>query len=346
MSDELEISFEQIIDALLDAETPFPPRYLYRLSNLEGEEFTSIQQTWPQISPQRRRALLEDLEELAETNTLMQFNPLFRLALNDLEAENRTLAIRALWESEDPGLISTLQDILENDESLETRAQAAAGLGRFIYLGEFDRITEATQQSIEDVLLAVVQGDQDPLIRRRALEALGYSGRQEVRALIQQAYQPDDQDWLVSALHAMGRSCDPCWTSEVLENLHHVAPPVRLEAARAAGELEIEDARQDLLELLDDDNDEVRMAAVWSLSQIGGEGVQRALKGLLQETDDQAEIDMIEDALGNLSITEGDEAFDLFDFKDLDDFDDDDFEDGFDDQDDDDFYLDDEDDFD
>jgi HEAT repeat protein len=112
----------------------------------------------------------------------------------------------------------------------------------------------------------------------------------------------------------MGRSADERWQATVLSMLDHRLPLLRAEAARAAGELEISEASPALFELVRDPNAGVRAAAIWSLSQIGGEGVRETLENLLAEADDDEETDFLETALDNLAFTEGMPPFALFDF--------------------------------
>jgi hypothetical protein len=83
---------------------------------------------------------------------------------------------------------------------------------------------------------------------------------------------------------------------------------------RTPGELEIFEATPLLIDLIDDGNEDVRSAAVWSLSQIGGEGVREVLISLLARTEGDSELDFIESALDNLAFTEGMQPFSLFDF--------------------------------
>ncbi|MFQ5616910.1 MAG: HEAT repeat domain-containing protein, partial [Anaerolineales bacterium] len=172
------------------------------------------------------------------------------------------------------------------------------------YLGECDEIPQQTLKTIEDRLLQTVRGNDHPLVRRRALEALGFSGRAEVPVLIEDAFTSEDDEWVASALLAMGRSIDKRWGGDVLEVLNSSSPLVRMEAARAAGELEIEKAVSFLFVLLDDADSGVRGAAIWSLSQIGGEGVTGALEEMLENTGDSGEAALLETALDNLVFTE------------------------------------------
>jgi HEAT repeat protein len=151
---------------------------------------------------------------------------------------------------------------------------------------------------------------------------LGYSSREELPQLIEKAYDSGNKDWLISALFAMGRSANDRWEAMVLEHLQSQVEEVRFEAARAAGELELRAARPILFEMLDEDNADIRMTAAWSLSQIGGEGVQEALESLLEETEETEEAEFLEDALENLEFTEDTSLLDLMEVDEEPDFDD------------------------
>jgi hypothetical protein len=58
MSKNTDIPFQEVIDSLLDEKAIFNPRYLYRLSDLEGDELASLNNTWGDIAPRRRLALM------------------------------------------------------------------------------------------------------------------------------------------------------------------------------------------------------------------------------------------------------------------------------------------------
>jgi len=299
-----ELSFDEVITALRDESNPFPARYLYRLSGLEGEELGLLTRVWPDLSTNRRLGLLEDMEMLADSNMVMHFDAVNRVALGDEDARVRFTAVRSLWPSEQPALVPKLLDLLDNDDNTEVRAQAAAALGRFIYLGEVGKIPEATLKQTEERLLDIMGSDEDEIIQRRALESLGYSSRAEVPDLIEEAYESDDDDWITSALFAMGRSADDRWAPLVIERLNDSSVELSREAARAAGELELSEALPALVDLLQDEDSELRLAAAWSLSQIGGNGVAEALEELLERSDDEDEIDLIENAIENLALTQ------------------------------------------
>jgi HEAT repeat protein len=306
--------FLTVVDALLDESKPFPARYLQLFSDLEPVDLKKLIKAWPQVSPRRKHTLLEDLEDLAEADTLTSFDDLARSLLTDTDPQVRTRAIRLLWECEDVKLIPVFINILNNDEDIGVQAAAANALGKFVYMGELDKIPAELHHNIEDQLLAATMSSKETLVRRRALESLGYSGREEVVRLIEAAYREKNPDWKVSALWAMGRSSDDRWRKQVLSQLHSPNEDVRSEAIHAAGELELESARPVLLDNLEDEEDlEVRRELIWALSRIGGEGVRAKLEELHEIEEDDEETEFIEEALDALSFTEDMGNFSLFD---------------------------------
>jgi HEAT repeat protein len=311
-----QVSFKQVIDDLLNNDKPFSPVHLHRFSDIDPADLAAVRIAWPQIAVERRLSLLQDLEDLAETDTLVSFDDLARFALEDTDPHVRTVAIRLLWESEDAHLIPIFIKMMRTDPDDLVRATAASGLGLFVYLGELEDISEEKRKQLEDSLLSVYQSNDKPIVRRRALEALGYSSREEVPAFIEAAYQSSDKEWLASALFAMGRSADERWEKQVLAMLDHSEPEVRLEAIRAAGELELAEARKPLLVLLKEDEGldfDLRSATIWSLSQIGGVGVRELFERLADKTEDEDEEFILEEALDNLSFKEGSGSFGMFD---------------------------------
>ena len=307
---DLDLSFPKpiaittVIEALLDESTPFRPRYLNRLSDLEPEDTALLTDAWPKVSLRRREALLEDLEEIHMADDLLCFEAVARFALKDKDPSVRLRAIRILREYELVDILPTFIEMTEKDPDRDVRAGAASALGMYIYMGEVEDISGAKLKRVEECLLGVVSSQQPTQVRRSALEALGFSSRKEVVSLIENAYASDNMDWVITALFAMGRSANSRWKPQVLKMITDPRPGVRAEAASVIGELEIASARRILLDLLEDPDFDVRMATIWALSQVGGKGVREALENLLETTDDDEEVTQIENALDNLDFTE------------------------------------------
>ena len=269
---------------------------------------------WDQIEPDRKIALLEDLEQLEEVDTLIDVFALFKILLADPDPRIRAISLRVLGDSEDPSLIQPIINILETDQDEVVRSNAASALGQFIFLGELEELSQAKLHRVEAALLNAFRSDKQSLVRRRSLESLGFSSLPEVEDLIGKACQLDIADWQSTALFAMSRSANDEWIPMILEKFDSPYPEVQKEAIRAAGELESSEARSTIIELLEEgiEDDELRMTAIWALSKIGGEGIQRLFDKLLDDAVDEDEIEFIEEALENLSLTQTGNPFGLF----------------------------------
>lgn len=326
-----ELNFSEVKDALLNNQAPFPPQFVYFFSDISQGDLEKITAVWPEVWLERRRGLLEDMETLAEADTLLFFDDFARTCLSDADPVARATAIRLLWQSENEELAPILLNLLTEDPEAIVRAAAATGLGSFVYRGELEELKQSTYETIVQTLIDVYLDPEDVLVRRRALESLGYSGHPDIPGFIQTAYDTNQEEWLQSALFAMGRTCNRNWSKSILRMFAHPDPEVRYEAVRAAGELEIQDARESLFDLLEEgtDDDDLYYAAIWSLTKIGGSGVRELIEAALDETEDEEEINFLEEALENLDFTEQVQHFDLmnFDEDDLEDWFDDDLED-------------------
>jgi HEAT repeat protein len=180
-------------------------------------------------------------------------------------------------------------------------------------LGELEELEEARQRKIEDALMSVIRSDAAPALRRQALESFGYSSREEAIGILESAYVREDPLWIASALSAMGRSHDSHWNDSVISKLLDDDPRVRFAAAEAAGNLNIEEASPIMLQMLEDEeeDDDVTLAAIWALSQIGGEDARAYILSLLESTDDEEATEFLEGALENLDFNEEMNKFDL-----------------------------------
>ncbi len=312
MNEEL-LPFQKVLDVLLEDGKDIPPGCLNMFSDIEPAALESLQETWPRLGLNRKLLLLDQLNTLANEDTLVSFDDLGRALLTDTEPQVRIRAMRLLIECEDARLVPTYIDMLSNDNDVAVRAEAASTLGVFVQLGEFDDVPDDLRHQIEDILLEVFNGEDDPSVRRRALEALGFSSRDEALVLIESSFNRQDPDWKASAIFAMGRSSDERWADHVLRMLVSENRRIRLAAAQASGELGLGLARPLLLSLLEEEFDEaISGATIWSLSQIGGEDVRLYLQNLLDKVeDDDEQAAFLEEALDNLTFTDDMSSFDL-----------------------------------
>ena len=316
----MEKSFKDILKQIA-TEEELHTSHLYILSKMNQESLGVFQTEWPNIEIQRRRDIMQELVEISEVNFEVYFDPVFLLGLGDEDAEVRAAAINGLWENEAPALIGPLVHLLKTDTEAQVRATAASALGKYIYLRELEELDPDHALIAEQALLETIHlAAEDIEVRRRAVEAIAYSGEPGIIDIIENAYYDDDEKMQVSAIFAMGRNADKRWRPRVIDELDNPNNEIRFEAARACGELEAREAVSKLVFLIEEDPDlEVQEMAIWAIGRIGGPQARDALESCLDN-----EVDAIalaaEEALDELNLFDG--SFDLFNFdeEDLEDF--------------------------
>ncbi len=279
--------YEKILSHISNSSERLNTRYLYSLSGMTHGQLMRFQEEWPSIDVRRRRVLMRSLAELTELSFEVNFDPIFLVAMGDDDSEVRAAAIDGLWENEDQALIGPLVHLLRADEAPNVRAAAAMALARFVLLGELEKIDRAPAMLAEQALLETLRSAEEVDVRRRAVEAIAYSGESGVREIIEAAFYDEDEKMQASALFAMGRSADPYWCKLLVRELDNPSPELRFEAARACGELETRLAVSRLIQMSMDDQDrEVQQAAIWALGRIGGREAREALETFYESEDE------------------------------------------------------------
>lgn len=311
------IGINQLMQHLADAEAPLAVARLYSLSDLSEEELAQFRRAWPRIPVERRRKTIGFLLDIAESSFEVDFEPVFRACIDDADKEVRARSVEGLWKSEDASLVAPLLEIAQNDPAVRVRAAAASVLGRFVFLGELDRISPQCQMAIEETLLHLFRSPRESVeVQRRAVEALACSSREEMPGVIESAYYDKDRLMRVAAVFAMGRSLDMQWQPLLLDELRSHDPELRYEAVRACSELELASAIPQLAELLTDQDREVREACIWALGQIGGQKARQILEahyGAIDKADDALR-EVVEEALSELALASGVVQFSLYDY--------------------------------
>jgi len=309
-------SIDEVVSMLQQAENEHVPAALYYgLSDMDTASMQVFEPIWSKLPAGYKRKIIGELAEASEVNFDFDYEALGYLGLDDGDSSVRSSTIDLLWINESLNLLSRLIELAENDESAEVRARAASELGRFILLGEYEELPAAEAIRVQDVVINLLNdAAEDIEVRRRALEAISNSSLEFVAEAIEEAYESDEHLMRVSAVFAMGRSYDQRWTETVLRELRSDDPEIRYEAARAAGELEIEEAVVLLGQLAVVDDREIKQVAIWSLGEIGGSHAMQLLTALAEDAEEAEDEDLheaIEDAIGYAGMVGSDIDFDL-----------------------------------
>jgi HEAT repeat protein len=295
---------EKLITQLREDAIPFSPKFLLHFSDLDSASISVLRDSWLSLQVERRRALMVGLAELADLDPLQLFEAAGKVGLEDTDDDVVIAAIDLLFEADDKHLIDRYIAFLKDKSRKENlRAAAANALVPYYYLCALEELDETVQSKIQNALLEAYEQDRSDLVRRRVLETLGYCDKPELKDMILRALALEQVYWTESALLAIGRSMDNSWDQTVIDYFDHENPIILAQAVHAAGLLGIHRARKLLFKLLNLHTDyDVRQEVIWALSQIGGDEVIERLEHFANVTDDEDEIELIEDSIEYLEM--------------------------------------------
>lgn len=301
-----QIPFHQFLEQLFNEAEPVHIAALYRLSDIDQSHFEQFQEQWPPASETRRQTIARHLADISEENSAVEFSPLFLYLLNDPSPAVRLAALEGLWDSDNLAVIEPIIQLLITDPQPHVQAAAASALGHFVLMGEWGQIASKAKDKVVNALLAKYdQPELQPEVRRPVLESLSGTTHPRIPALIDQAYNSDDEQLQISAVYAMGQSADKSWLPTILQEMNSPWPEMRAEAAKAAGNMGSSDALDRLADLVYDEDLEVRLAGIAALGQIGGDTAYKLLRRLGDDPEAEELQEAVEEALEEMEWLSG-----------------------------------------
>ena len=290
---------------------------IYGLSDLSEPELVRLAPVWRDMPATFKHRTLKQLIETSEADFEMNFDAFASWNLTDDSSLIRAAAIDLLWSDESVSTMRQLMDLARNDTSYEVRAQALSALGRFILLGEYGDIPPQDAHEAQQLAFTTFKDVREPIeIRSRSLEAIGNSSHPTTEGLIREAYEDGNHLLKVSAIYAMGRTCNKIWRDIVLEELESSDNQIVYEAVQACGWLQLEESVRSIGDLIAGDDREVQLMAIWALGEIGGKRAYEFLCDLEELIEDreiqQATEDAVDAASFSLSMSSLDLEFDSF----------------------------------
>lgn len=325
MSEEIkntpELSFDEIIENLKDGGATLSSKQIMRLSGLYPNELATLKQNWSKFHTQRIKGVLEDMELLTEDYPGVDFSEIFFLGLDDSNDEVVIVSIEGLWDEEKIEIGRKALTILHANPapSLHVALSILSLLGEFIILAELDKIPASLANEIKTDIQTIYKNSPNESLRQRALEVLAGASDIDLDEAIDKAIHDFNDDWIRSALIAIGKSGKTTWNDYVFDNLDSPLEDLRIEAIRAAGELELQDAISELYANTKDGLKEIRMASAWSLSNYSDKNIQNTLQDMLENVEDEEEQALIEDAIDNHLVSSEMMSLDFLEFDGTDD---------------------------
>jgi HEAT repeat protein len=165
---------------------------------------------------------------MAEEDVDLDFSGVLRQCLQDDDPGVRDKAVSGLWECDDRTLLTPFIQLLSSDPEDRVRASAAISLGKFSTLAVLGKLLPKDRYMLEEILISVAKSDKESLeVRRRALESVAVFNTDDINALIRQGYQSLEINMRISAVYAMGRTCETEWLPAILHELDDHNPSKR-----------------------------------------------------------------------------------------------------------------------
>jgi HEAT repeat protein len=241
---------------------------------------------------------MQMLVDAAASNFALDFTPIGFATLDSVQADVRQAAIELLGENENTQLLRKMIEMAQNDPVIDVRAEATRALGRFVLIGELGDLSDELVEAVQSNLMKIIgNAKEDSEVRRFAIESVSNCTREGIPAIIAEAYRSDDPNMRLSAVVAMGRSCDERWEDKILEELESRDDEIRIAAIRAAGELQLDAGARQIIRNVEEGEREEQEVAIWSLGEIGGKEALRVLGSLLEgaeDAEDEALIDLLD----------------------------------------------------
>jgi HEAT repeat protein len=293
-----------------------PVYRLYQLSDMSSEDLDKFAAIWQDLDDERRRIVIRHMADISEGDYQVDYCEVFAYCLADPSPPVRIAALDGLSDSERSSLIEPILDMAQNDPDLEVRRLAAATLGHYVILGEWDVIPLKHTEPIVEGLLSILEDDNsDPPVRRAALESISSNPHVKIPGLIEQAYDSGDSKKQISAIFAMGQSADPRWLSIIQDEMQSPYEEMRIEAVRAAGSIGKSELIADVADLITDDDLEVGLAAIAAIGEIGTELGQKILLDMADDPYMEELHPAIGEALEQLSWLDDGFDFDRLDWE-------------------------------
>ncbi|MCY4018352.1 MAG: HEAT repeat domain-containing protein [Chloroflexi bacterium] len=277
---------------------------IYGLSDLSEPELDRLAPVWAGLPATYKHRILKQLVETSEAVFELDFGAFALMNLTDKNNLVRSAAIELLWSDESLATMRRLIDLARTDESHDVRAQAFSALGRFLLLGEYGDIPAHDAREAQELALIAVKDRHAPVeIRCRALEAIANSSHPQAAALIRAAYDDGNHLLKVSAIYAMGRTCDKSWRDTILEELESSDNQIVYESVQACGALQLEESVRLIGDLVLGDDREIQLMAIWALGEIGGKRAFEILSDLEETVEDREFLEAIEEAVDAASFS-------------------------------------------
>ncbi len=278
-SQKQEHTFDLALEALEKADDVRIATMIGAFSDLTDKMEQRFLTVWQGLTPAFQETFFHRLAFAAAEDNLLDFTVIAFHGLRSPQAGIRWVALRLLEDVRKSALLEEMIRLADADPDTAVREEAVKGLGRFLVDCDLSERHQKRAERIRTALEQLRTSDNET-VALAAMESLAFvdpgSIDEQVRACLIGRHSRE----VCAGLRAIQNSLNRKWAADVLDNLDEDNPDIRLEAIRAAGQLQLKKALPSLQRLLvdfDELDDDTLEAVILAASQIGGNPVEKMM---------------------------------------------------------------------
>lgn len=277
------------------------------LADLSAEKAAALEAVLKSTSPEQKRAFFRALEDCGAENYVYSFGPIGAFGILDDDGEVRRASIALLTFEDDRDTGTRILNAALHDDYEPAQAAAVHQLGQYMIELELEEKIPLPAKRLREALKNLLDHEKKA-VRLAAVQAYAFGSDAAVKNRITRLLTGNDFDELRAGLIAARNSLENDWNRSVIELLEHDDEEIRMEAVRSAGQLGIEEALPAMYKILEDfdrvDRD-LLLETVNAVAEIGYDGSLNVLEVLGEAAGDMdSEVtDAIDDAIDTLNVT-------------------------------------------
>ena len=300
-------NFDDVLKMVREQPEKVFSRYARMLSDLNHERTEKLRSVLLEMSAPSRNIFFSGMHEAYPEYYEYNYAPIAEIGLDDPEGEIRAVCINTLSLEDSREIAARLLRAAEEDPSEIAQIAAIRVLGQYMFSSALEEQIPIPEERLHEALERLIE-NKKPSIRREAVISYAISETKRVNEIIRGYLAGNDRDELIAALRAVGLSMNESFAKSVLELINHEDDDIRLEAIRAAGMLQLKEALPALYAVLsrfDQITPDMLLTTVNAVAEIGDESSVDVLETLGEATVDMDDeiTEAVDDAIDTLNMT-------------------------------------------
>ena len=277
------------------------------LADLSATRAAALESVLKSTTPEQKRVFFRALEDCDVESYIYSFGPIGAFGILDDDGEIRRVSIGLLAFEEDREIGARILNAALHDDYEPAQTAAVYQLGQYMIGLELEDKIPLPAKRLREALKSLLEHE-NKAVRLAAVQSYAFGNDAVVKRKITRLLAGNDFEELRAGLIAVRNSLENDWDRSVIELLEHEDEEVRIEALRTAGQLGLEEALPEMYKILENfdrvDRD-LLLETVNAIAEIGCDSSLNVLEVLGEAAGDMdSEVtDTIDDAIDSLNVS-------------------------------------------